>query len=821
MSGPASPFTAAQLQAAAAAYVAAGSAPSWWGSDLEALNTSGSVPAPNFQTQKAQQGAATAATANAKWLAGLQGQGQTQSGSWVVANDPQGRQIYVNTATGQTSATAPGQGPAPTSSTPTVGDVSKYLQSLVAKGSGSAAPNAYQLTAKAAGSANTAWMSGLNELSLGSGSLGSYGVGSPRPAPQVTYKESGSAYNGSNLGSAIPINKDAAKNIRRSDDLNEITYSSSINAEPKSAGPITTLLDLTNRDIQEDDLFPLRSEITWFTRDQDRRLLAFSPVIQETALRGPAAFGQRFAFDLGSIMVGDLLLGTALQIRLDHWLDPQTQNMYMAGKLTYEDRAEAWEYANSLGTAIIQQAELEIDGKTIETIDGDFIQTFSALFPEYNTQFGVAYDHLGQASMTRLKDPARTPSIFPVENGNLNCILPFFFMRSRLKEALPMIAIREGYVKIYITLRPFDQCVRQMRGFRDTCTSVPPPTATAFTFRVCNWSYDIAAGRGVWDIPPKASFIYTVAGVRYNWSYSAETERGSWSVPPEFSFTVAAQYSWTAATRTWSPGPPPYDIAYQDPTNRSRYYYWDQIPQAWRNGFPPMNFIYGDNTWTSAVGDWSTAAPAFKAVQLLTYGAIVNGTYRSKMLRDPFEILHRVVQTFYFDEPLKYSIGKRQDAIRIQLPLEANHPIEEIIWFVRRKGTSINNEWTNFTGVLESEWNPRAAQKPLLENAIIQVNGTVLCDADEQFYREGIASAHRGGFAAYSRFIYGYSFAKTPGEHQPSGSMNASRLNALRLILDVVPPGGVLDATWEVKVFCIGMNWMRFENGLANPMFED
>ena len=820
MSGS-SPFTVAQLQAAAAAYIAAGSAPSWWGSDLEAINTSGSTAPPNFQTQRAQQAAATAATAEAAWLARLRTRPQaSDQGSWVVATDSQGRQIYVNTATGKTSPTAPA------SSTPSVGDVSQYLQSLLVK-PGSAPPSAYQLISQAAGSAGANWIGGLNEYRLGSGSLGSYGVGSaiayvPRGTTNpYSGSSAGSYYNPSNLGSAVKINQDAAKNTRRSDDLNDITYSSSINDEKRASGPITTLLDLTNRDIQEDDLFPLRSEITWFTRDQDRRILAFTPVVQETALRGPAAFGQRFAFDLGSIMVGDLLLGTALQIRLDHWLDPQTQNMYMAGKLTYQDRASAWEYANSLGTAIIQQAELEIDGKTIETIDGDFIQTFSALFPEYNNQFGIAYDHLGQTSITRLLSTSRTPSMFPVENGNLNCILPFFFMRTRLKEALPMIAIREGYVKIYITLRPFDQCVRQMRGFRDTCTSVPPPTPTTFTFQNCNWSYDAVIERGVWDIPPKASFIYTVAGVNHNWSYSLANQRGNWVNPPSVSFTVAANYTWTAATTTWSPGPPPYNIAYQDPANASTFYYWDQVPQAWRSGAPPMNFTYGDNTWSSAVGDWSTAAPIFKSVQLLTYGAIVDGSYRSKMLHEPFEILHRAVQTFYFDEPLKYSIGKRQDAIRIQLPLEANHPIEEIIWFIRRKGTGINNEWTNFTGVLESEWSARAAQKPLLQNAIIQVNGTVLCDADEQFYREGIASAHRGGFAAYSRFIYGYSFAKTPGEHQPSGSMNASRLNALRLILDVIPPGGDLDASWEVKVFCIGMNWMRFENGLANPMFED
>jgi len=395
--------------------------------------------------------------------------------------------------------------------------------------------------------------------------------------------------------------------------------------------------------------------------------------------------------------------------------------------------------------------------------------------------------------------------------------------------------VREGNVKIHITLRPFSECVRQMRGFRDTCTSVPPPTPVPFSFVGCRWTYEPGVRRGAWDIPPPCSFTYTSDGHIYSWSYSAETQRASWDTIPPVTFAIDALYKWTASTQSWSPRPPPFNIAYKDPNPldlpalRSKYYYWDGVPAAWRSGLgpppdagPPLfNLTYGNNLWTSVTGDWSVAAPPFKSVQLLTYGAIVDGSYRSKMLHEPFEILHRQVQTFYFDEPLKYSVGKRKDAIRIQLPLEANHPIEEIIWFVRRKGTSLNNEWTNFTGVLESEWNARAATKPMLQNAIIQANGTVLCDADEQFYREGIASAHRGGYAAYSRFIYGYSFAKTPGEHQPSGSLNASRLNALRLTLDVMPPGGVLDSSWEVKVFCIGLNWMRFENGLANPMFED
>ena len=497
------------------------------------------------------------------------------------------------------------------------------------------------------------------------------------------------------------------------------SYDSSGPAPPtlKPRGEITTLLDLTNRDLQENDLFPLTTNETWFARDTERRVIPFAPVIQEIPFRGPAAFGQRFSFDLGSLMVGDLLFGTVLQIRLDHWLDAQTQLLLAAGRIAYADPTTAWEYANSLGTSIIAQAELEIDGKTVETLDGDFINAFATLFPEYNTQVGIAYDHLGRISTQRLMAQTQ-PRLWPTEEGILHCVLPFFFGRQqRHQESLPMIAIKEGLTRIHVTLRPFEDCVRQLRGWRDSCEAVPLALPFQFTSRV---------------------------------------------------------------------------------------------------GGPPRSVT------SSAV------PPPFKSVQLLTYGALLDGEYRQKMLRDPFEILHRSVQTFSFDEPLKYTVGRAEaDTIRIQLPLEANHPVEEIIWFVRRKGVADNNAWTNYSAVLEQEWPAtaaaaaRAAAQPLLLSAALQLNGITVCDADEQYYRQLISTAHRGGAAAYNNFIYGYPIARHPGEHQPSGTANASKLGSFRLTLDVRPPGGILDAAWEVKVFCVALNWLRFENGLANAMFTD
>ena len=456
-----------------------------------------------------------------------------------------------------------------------------------------------------------------------------------------------------------------------------------------------------------------------------------------------------------------------------------------------------------------------MDGQTVETLDGDFIHVFNTLFSEYNAQFGLAYDHSGTRSTSYLLQEGRRPKTFPVENGALNCLLPFWFMRTRLQEGLPMIAVKDGSVKIHITLRPFAECVRQMRGTRDTCDSTPLSTVFQFTYPTCKWFYDPATAVGYWDITPKFIITIPAGNNKYTWDGS------QWSSTYPGNFITPTSFIWNGLT--WTTTPPPFDLEYVE---GGQTYIWNSILQAWNppnlydDGTPTFPLTYGNNTWTSAESPAGVAPPMPKSVQLLTYGAVVDGELRTRMLRNPFDLLHREVQTFSFDEPLKYAVGWNgtDNRIRIQLPLEANHPVEEIIWFVRRKDVKNNNEWTNYSSAVEADWTPAKAAQPLLQTAELQVNGQSICKADEQYYRQRIAAAHRGGFAAYSRFIYGYSFAEHPAEHQPSGSLNASRVDSLRLILEVAAPQ---DGTWEVKVFCLALNWTRFENGLSSPMYMD
>lgn len=479
----------------------------------------------------------------------------------------------------------------------------------------------------------------------------------------------------------------------------------------RPVGNIVTLLDLTPRDFQDGDLFPLSADKTWWLPDATRRLQPYSLSIQQFPFRGPTAFGQRFTFDLASVSCGDLLLHTCIQLELAHWFDDTTVLRFQAGKYIYGPGEDQWFYANSLGTVIIEKAEFEVNDQTIETIDGDFMNVASLLFRDINTQYGIAADALGRAPFTAI------PSVFnpyPTPNGTLMIPLPFFFTRVRLQESFPLLAVKEGSVRIHITLRPFHECVRIL-------------------------------------------------------SATGESRR-------------------TSLTQT------------------------------------PLGKAFSlVSSGTAVEVQASAIPPAFKKIQLLTYAAHTDGIMRQQILRSPFELMTRVSTTFTFAEPLKYVINKTaKDIIQVQLPLEVNHPMEEILWIVRRKAVATTNEWTNYSNVLAQEYDPVFnPRKPLLHSAAIQCNGVELIRAEETWFRQHISRAHPGGYAAYENFIYGYSFAASPGKHQPSGTANASRLQTLRLTLDVRPPGGAYEQEWEVLVFVVCLEWIRFQGGIANRMFID
>jgi hypothetical protein len=509
-------------------------------------------------------------------------------------------------------------------------------------------------------------------------------------------------------------------------------------------GDITTVLDLTNRDIQDNYLFPLDTDNSWFHRGENKTVYPTSVSVQEFSHRGPADFGQFFTFEIGSLPAGDLLQSIILQIRLGHWYTPYTNTKLERGEIqadlsSFESAQQYWTWANSLGTSLIEYAEFVVGEQTIERLTGEFIRTFLNIFADINTQFGVSTDGLGNVPGPLLYVSQTNPSAstaintalspnrpWSTENGTLFCVLPFFFIRTRLKEVFPLLSCNEGNVRVNIKLRPFNQVVRNFTGFRSSCDQTP--------------------------LNQEVRFVNT-------------------SDP---------------------------DIS---------------------------NIVQTSNT-----------PPIFQDFRILTVTALTSGTVREAYLHRPFEQIVKLVQTFSFDEPLKYIVNKpnpNSDTIEVQLPLELNHPVTELIWVFRRKAVQINNEWYNFTPVVTAQNDPVKVYPPWLNSATIRINGSEVISADGNFFREHIAKKHKAGIISYSTNIYGYSFAEYPDNHQPSGTVNMSRTNSITINMKVNTPSSLVlpnssyqwDESvlsgWDIYVFAIHYNWLRFENGICNKMFSD
>jgi hypothetical protein len=159
-------------------------------------------------------------------------------------------------------------------------------------------------------------------------------------------------------------------------------------------------------------------------------------------------------------------------------------------------------------------------------------------------------------------------------------------------------------------------------------------------------------------------------------------------------------------------------------------------------------------------------------------------------------------------DELRYLIKQRQH-FNIRTPksykLELNqyNLISRIIFGLRRSDYIDKNEHTNFTnwssptehpktalttpevsGVNNTGIQPTNYNREILQNATIEVNGNAIFNTQESIYYGGIQS-YLYNKISNTNGIYQYNFSIYPNEYQPSGSLNASRVNKLEMILQL------------------------------------
>jgi hypothetical protein len=191
----------------------------------------------------------------------------------------------------------------------------------------------------------------------------------------------------------------------------------------------------------------------------------------------------------------------------------------------------------------------------------------------------------------------------------------------------------------------------------------------------------------------------------------------------------------------------------------------------------------------------------------------------------------------YLIEQIQYTpnISIPEGINTLNARLEFNHPIRELIWVVQRDIMENTHEWFNFGSTSAFE---AGISRDMLQNGTLQVDGYDRFDPRDAGYFRLVQPYQYHTRTDVKSFIYLYSFALRPEEMQPSGSLNASRIDNMNLMLNFRPDSNepatltvngltVVNPAYapnrgkaHVVVYAKNHNVLRVVNGFAGLLFK-
>lgn len=192
-----------------------------------------------------------------------------------------------------------------------------------------------------------------------------------------------------------------------------------------------------------------------------------------------------------------------------------------------------------------------------------------------------------------------------------------------------------------------------------------------------------------------------------------------------------------------------------------------------------------------------------------------------------------VIEQVQYTPP--HSVTANQQTVTI--PIEFNHPIKEFFFVVQRDSMENRNEWFNYSNLAIGENTPTpimpylnsnapSARMDLITNAKLQLDGyDRFMERSPQYFRLAQPMEHHTSTPVNS-FIYNYSFAMKPEDAQPTGTMNASRIDSIVWQIQMNPVlSSPLIPAWQqrgnchVVVYAHNYNVFRVINGFGGLLF--
>lgn len=111
----------------------------------------------------------------------------------------------------------------------------------------------------------------------------------------------------------------------------------------------------------------------------------------------------------------------------------------------------------------------------------------------------------------------------------------------------------------------------------------------------------------------------------------------------------------------------------------------------------------------------------------------------------------------------------------LRVDLNFNHPVIELIFAVRRQKQELINNWFNYSGFFGLD--------PVKSVSLFLNNAPRFSQREGKYFRTVQPYQHHSNIP--DAFIYNYCFALHPEEPQPSGSCNFSRIDSVKLVLEI------------------------------------
>ena len=188
----------------------------------------------------------------------------------------------------------------------------------------------------------------------------------------------------------------------------------------------------------------------------------------------------------------------------------------------------------------------------------------------------------------------------------------------------------------------------------------------------------------------------------------------------------------------------------------------------------------------------------------------------------------------YLIEQLQFTGAEAVSGTQAKPKLSFNHPCKELYWFVTAdhdSGQSLTNQnWFNYTKTphvgnatavelaLDTTTTRGVTSINAISTAKLVLNGNDRFSERPGSYFNLIQPFQHHENVPSNQGINVYSFALKPEEHQPSGTLNMSRIDtaALNLTLDLTP-----NATSSLNVYAVNYNVLRILSGMGGLAYSN